>query len=100
MAKHLAIFRGAYVFVFVLLDAISSQAVTLYYLRYRHEIGSSEWNSYNQQVGDASGLFRSSHPEVFLVKKCSGNIQRIYRRTPMPKYDFNKVEKQFSHKKM
>ena len=23
-------------------------------------------------------------------KRCSENIQQIYRRTPMPKYDFNK----------
>ena len=26
-----------------------------------------------------------------LRKSCSENIQQIYRRTPMPKYDFNKV---------
>ena len=26
-----------------------------------------------------------------LIKGCSGNIQQIYRRTPMPKNDFNKV---------
>ena len=29
-----------------------------------------------------------------LKKRCSENMQRIYRRTPMPKYDFNKVAKQ------
>ena len=33
-------------------------------------------------------MFRSSHPEVFLGKGV------IYRRTPMPKYDFTKVAKQ------
>ena len=27
-------------------------------------------------------------------KRCSENIQQIYRRTPMPKCDFNKVAKQ------
>ena len=27
-------------------------------------------------------------------KRCSENLQRIYRRTPMPKKDFNKVVKQ------
>ena len=27
-------------------------------------------------------------------KKCSKNMQQIYRRTPMPKCDFNKVAKQ------
>ena len=26
-----------------------------------------------------------------LRKRCSENIQKIYRRTPMPKCDFNKV---------
>ena len=28
-------------------------------------------------------------------KRCSENIQQIYRGTPMPKCDFNKVAKQF-----
>ena len=26
-----------------------------------------------------------------LKKRCSKNMQQIYRRTPMPKYDFNKI---------
>ena len=30
-----------------------------------------------------------------LRKRCSGNMQHIYRRTPIPKCDFNKVAKQF-----
>ena len=29
-----------------------------------------------------------------LRKRCSENMQQIYRRTPMPKCDFNKVAKQ------
>ena len=29
-----------------------------------------------------------------LMKKCSENMQQIYRGTPMPKCDFNKVEKE------
>ena len=29
-----------------------------------------------------------------LLKRCSENMQQIYRRTPIPKYDFNKVAKQ------
>ena len=29
-----------------------------------------------------------------LIKRCSENLQQIYRRTPMPKCDFNKVAKQ------
>ena len=28
------------------------------------------------------------------TKRCSENIQQIYRRTPMPIYDFDKVPKQ------
>ena len=27
-------------------------------------------------------------------KRCSENMQQKYRRTPMPKYDFNKVDEQ------
>ena len=34
---------------------------------------------------------RRSHPEVFFRKRCSENMQQIYRRKPMPKCDFNKV---------
>ena len=30
-----------------------------------------------------------------LEKRSSENMQQIYRRTPMPKRDFNKVTKQF-----
>ena len=37
---------------------------------------------------------RSSHPEMFLEKICSENMQQICRRTTMLKSDFNKVEKQ------
>ena len=37
---------------------------------------------------------RSSRPGVSLEKKCSENMQQIYRKTTMPKCDFNKVEKQ------
>ena len=33
-----------------------------------------------------------------LIKRCSENMQQIYRQTPMPKYDFNKVAKQRSLK--
>ena len=29
-----------------------------------------------------------------LVERCSENMQQIYRRTPMPKCDFNKTAKQ------
>ena len=40
-------------------------------------------------------LFRSSPPSRGVLKKrCLENMQQIYRRTPMPKCDFNKVAKQ------
>ena len=32
-------------------------------------------------------------PGGVLKRRCSENMQLIYRRTPMPKYDFNKVAK-------
>ena len=33
-------------------------------------------------------------PRRVLSKRCSENMQQIYRRTPMPKCDFNKIAKQ------
>ena len=46
-------------------------------------------------VASWSQIYRSSHPKVFLRKqRCSENAQQIYRRTPMPRCDFNKVAKQ------
>ena len=35
--------------------------------------------------------YRSRLREVFQEKRCSENMQQIYRRIPMPKCDFNKV---------
>ena len=32
-------------------------------------------------------------PRGVLRKKCSENMQQIYRSTPMPKCDFNEVKK-------
>ena len=32
-----------------------------------------------------------------LKKRCSENIEKIYRRTPMPKCNFNKIAKQLQH---
>ena len=38
---------------------------------------------------------KQKHPSRgVLIKSCSKYMQHIYRRTPMPKYDFNKVSKQ------
>ena len=36
-------------------------------------------------------IVRKQPFRVVLKKRCSENIQQIYRRTPMQKYDFNKV---------
>ena len=32
-----------------------------------------------------------------LIKRCFENIQQVYRKTPIPKCDFNKVAKQLRH---
>ena len=37
--------------------------------------------------------FQKQPPRDVLKKRCPENIQQIYRRTPMPKCDFNKVAK-------
>ena len=38
--------------------------------------------------------FQKDLSRVVLRKRCSENMQQIYRRTPLPKCDFNKIEKQ------
>ena len=38
--------------------------------------------------------FQNQASRVVLIKRCSENMQQIYRRTPMPKCDFDKVPKQ------
>ena len=36
---------------------------------------------------------QSQPPSGVLSKRCSENMQQMYRRTPLPKCDFNKVAK-------
>ena len=38
-----------------------------------------------------SSLQQKQPSKSVLRKRCSENIRQIYRRTPMPKFDFNKV---------
>ena len=40
--------------------------------------------------------FQKQPPRGVLRKRCSENVQQIYRRIPMPKCDFNKVAKELS----
>ena len=42
----------------------------------------------------SSYFLQKQPPRGVPMKMCSENIQQIYRRTPMPKCDFNKVAKQ------
>ena len=46
-----------------------------------HLIGGFNIEEYNKQKQPFRGVFK---------KRCSENMQQIYRRTPMPKCDFNK----------
>ena len=39
-------------------------------------------------------MLQKQPPRGILSKKCSENMQQIYRRTPMLKCDFNEVAKQ------
>ena len=42
---------------------------------------------------DPDNIIQKHPSRGLLRKRCSENIQQIYRRTPMPKCDFNKVAK-------
>ena len=49
----------------------------------------------NRLVLDTDWCLIQKQPSRRVLRKwCSENIQQIYRRTPMPKYDFNKNAKQ------
>ena len=53
------------------------------------------WHSLHQQkqvheqVLITNSTIQKQPPRGVLGKRCSENIQQIYRRTPMPKRDFN-----------
>ena len=48
----------------------------------------------NSQLSDCKDcIFQEQPPRGLPRKSCSKNMQQIYRRTPMPKCDFNKVAK-------
>ena len=59
-----------------------------------HEIVFAFYSYYlcvSHPIDQVLSLSRSSHPEAFFGKRYSENMLQIYRRTLMPKYDFNKV---------
>ena len=47
-----------------------------------------------QQVDQLKLMFQKQSLRGVLSKRCSENMYQIYRRTPMPKCDFNEVAKQ------
>ena len=48
----------------------------------------------HKSVEKLSNLMLKQPPRSFLKKRCSESMKQIYRRTPMPKFVFNKVAKQ------
>ena len=50
--------------------------------------------SKSKQFYSALDYPQEQPPRGVLRKMCSENMQQIYRRTPMPKCNFNKVAKQ------
>ena len=55
----------------------------------------SFWTELIQEVpqGPLRGLIQEAAVQGCSQESCSENLQQIYRRTPMPKCDFNKVAK-------
>ena len=47
-----------------------------------------------QKIETNSSLIQKQLSRGVLTKRCSENMQQIYRGTPMPKCNFNKVPKQ------
>ena len=46
---------------------------------------------YYQRINYTMWLIQKQLSRGVHKKRCSENMQQIYRRTPKPKYDFNKV---------
>ena len=46
------------------------------------------------ELNGEMGVFQKQPSRAVLRKKCSENMQQIYRRAPMSKCDFSKVTKQ------
>ena len=69
-------------FVFVILAATSLVLNFCYYCFYRFQ--------------KQPPRFQKQPPRVVLKKRCFENMQQIYRRTPMPRCDFNTVTLQRS----
>ena len=68
------------------------------YLRYTRRVFRTLSNTFDKALSRfcfvGNYFCISSPPEVFLAKGDQKNMQQIYRRTPMPKCDFNKFAKQ------
>ena len=67
----------------------SMSAIHCYY----HNSKKSNWKKSNL-YGNSSYYIQKQPSRDVLIKKCREKMQQIYRRTPMPKCDFNKVAKQ------
>ena len=52
----------------------------------------SIWNKdFIKEIISCALFFQKQPPRGALRIRCSKNLQQIYKRTPMPKCDFNKV---------
>ena len=54
----------------------------------------SIWEHWNELNKYLTSYFNKQPSRGVLIERCSENMQQIYRRTPTPKCDFNKVAKQ------
>ena len=54
----------------------------------------SIWEHWNELNKYLTSYFDKQPSRGVLIERCSENMQQIYRRTPTPKCDFNKVAKQ------
>ena len=60
----------------------------------QHNIKTKCWIHFKSK--SQSLFLQKQPPKGVSRKRCSENMQQIYRRTPMPKCDFNKVAKQLN----
>ena len=81
----------------VFIHHLNIYSVTCYICSVSTYLHSVSFNSYSVSFLLSCTLLshlQKQPPRGILEKRCSENMQQIYRRTPMPKCDFNKVTKQ------
>ena len=77
-------------------QTVNAQATLFLFCTWFKTIERFQIEKRGKQNRSSSSLIQKQPLRGVLKKRCSENMQQIYRRTLMPKCNFNKVAKQFA----